>query len=45
MIYIKSFLDDLSYNGLTDNVDYCDIVRIYHNVKAELKEKSELEEV
>ena len=41
----EEVLDDLSYNGLTDNVDYCDIVRIYYNVKAELKEKSELEEV
>ena len=41
----EEVLDDLSYNGLTDNVDYCDIVRIYDNVKAELKEKSELEEV
>lgn len=41
----EEVLDDLSYNGLTDNVDYCDIVRIYYNVKSELKEKSELEEV
>ena len=41
----EEVLDDLSYNGLTDNVDYGDIVRIYDNVKAELKEKSELEEV
>ena len=41
----EEVLDDLSYNGLTDNVDYGDIVRIYYNVKAELKEKSELEEV
>lgn len=41
----EEVLDDLSYNGLTDNVDYCDIVRIYYNVKAELKDKSELEEV
>ena len=38
-------LDCLSYNGLTDCVDYDDVVRIYDNVKAELKKEAELEEV
>ena len=38
-------LDALSYDGLTDYVDYDDIVRIYDNVKAELKKEDEQEEV
>lgn len=41
----EEVLDALSYDGLTDYVDYDNIVRIYDNVKAELKEKAELEEV
>ena len=41
----EEVLDDLSYNGLTDYVDYDDIVRIYDNIKAELKKEAELEEV
>ena len=41
----EEVLDDLSYNGLTDYVDYDDVVRIYDNVKAELKKEAELEEV
>ena len=41
----EEVLDALSYDGLTDYVDYNDIVRIYDNVKAELKEKAEQEEV
>ena len=38
-------LDALSYDGLTDYVDHDDIIRIYDNVKAELKEEAEQEEV
>ena len=38
-------LDALSYDGLTDYIDYDDIVRIYDNVKAELKKEAEQEEV
>ena len=41
----EEVLDDLSYNGLTDYVDYDDIVRIYDNVKAELEKKAKQEEV
>lgn len=41
----EEVLDSISYNGLPDCVDYDDIVRIYDNVKAELKKEAELEEV
>lgn len=41
----EEVLDDLSYNGLADYVGYDDILKIYGNIKAELKKEAEQEEV
>lgn len=40
----EEVLDDLSYNGLADYVGYDDILKIYGNIKAELKKEAEQEE-